>query len=87
MLGCQGVATTEGRTEVIDDYSSTAMVSAAATALRQLASRLAVHGLGGRWEGPARRACEVQLGALEDALWTHARQLDALAASGDVMEW
>ena len=64
-----------------------AAVHAAATVLRELASRLALHGLGGRWEGPARRACEAQLQALEDALRAHARQLDALVASGGVTDW
>ena len=64
-----------------------AVVTAAAEALRGLASRLALHGLGGRWEGAARRACETQLQAVEDSLWAHARQLDALVASDGVADW
>jgi hypothetical protein len=72
---------------VIDDSALTARVGEAAAALRALATRLATHGLGARWEGPARRACEVQLFALEEALRTHARQLDALVASRGVTRW
>lgn len=72
---------------MVDDAALTAQVGQAAAALRALAARLAAHGLGARWEGPARRACEVQLRALEENLRTHARQLDALVASRGVTRW
>jgi hypothetical protein len=52
------------------------VVSAHADDLRALAQHLAHHGVGDRWQGPARRHCEIQLAGLEDELVTVARRLE-----------
>lgn len=56
-----------------------ASLIAEATALRHLASRLAEHGVGDRWEGAARVSCEMALELLQDDLLHASRKLDHLA--------
>lgn len=70
-----------------EDSAAAATIHDASVALRALAARLSTHGLGGRWEGPSRRVCEVQVQALEDALRAHARQLETLAPSRSLVDW
>lgn len=52
------------------------VVSTHADDLRALAQHLGNHGVGDRWEGPARRHCEIQLSGLEEELRAVARRLD-----------
>jgi hypothetical protein len=50
-----------------------------AKVLRLMATQLGEHGVGQRWQGPARRHCEAQLMGLEEDLFSAARRLDAAA--------
>lgn len=58
---------------------SRALAREQADLLRSVAVRLGAHGVGERWQGPARRECEAQLAGLEADLYSVARRL-ALAA-------
>lgn len=58
---------------------SRSSVSAHAQELRALAGELGNYGVGERWQGPARRHCEIQLVGLERELFSIARQLDVTA--------
>lgn len=51
----------------------------AADALRAMAAELASHGVGERWQGPARRQCENQLVGLGEELFSVARRIDVAA--------
>ena len=44
--------------------------------LLALAGALSAHGVGDRWQGPARRECEAQLGELEATLRGLARRVN-----------
>lgn len=66
----------------MDDYGAArAALEGCAAQVHGLATRLATHGLGGRWEGPSRRQCELRLVGLEDDLRLIARQLEVVASS------
>lgn len=64
--------------------NSRAALEESGATLRLLARELSDHGVGGRWQGPARRECELQLTALVDDLWSVARRLDVAAAHAGV---
>lgn len=70
-----------------NDYHR-AHLAGSARALGDVADRLALHGVGERWEGPTRDQCELALLGLQQDLWGQARNLDHLAyyvASSSVM--
>lgn len=69
----------------MDESAARALLAEQAEVLRDLARRMAEHGVGQRWEGPARRACEAQLIGLEEDLRTEARRLDTVAQWGGVL--
>lgn len=55
------------------------LVAQHARAIRAVAERLAEHGVGERWQGPAQRQCENNLLALEANLKTLARHVEDAA--------
>jgi uncharacterized protein YukE len=61
-----------------NDYHR-AHLTAQAGALRDVAKRLATHGVGDRWEGPSRDQCELALDGLHHNLLELSRKLDHLA--------
>ena len=70
-----------------NDYHR-AHLNAQAGALRDVANRLAKHGVGDRWEGPSRDQCELALVGLQQNLLELSRKLDHQAhyvASSSVM--
>lgn len=50
-----------------------------AALLRLMATELGSHGVGQRWQGPARRHCEAQLVGLEQEIFSVARRLESAA--------
>jgi hypothetical protein len=52
-----------------------AAVAEQAEILRQMADRMAHHGVGERWQGPSRRECEAQLAGIHDDVRELSRRL------------
>jgi phosphate uptake regulator len=67
----------EERATLVDE--ARAVLRDQAHLLRQLALELDHHGVGERWQGPARRQCELELVALEEELRSVARRLEVTA--------
>jgi len=65
----------------MDESTARALLASQADALLLLSRRMAEHGVGDRWQGPARRACEAQISALEHDVRTEARRLNDAAHS------
>jgi hypothetical protein len=68
----------------MDDSTLRSRLAGHATTLLQLSQALAAHSVGGRWEGPARRACETQVVDLEQKLFATARKLNGVASDAGV---
>jgi len=70
----------------MDEATARSLVAGQAEALVALSRRLSQHGVGDRWQGPGRRACEALMVTLEDDLRTEARLLSHIAHYGGVAE-
>ncbi len=68
----------------MDEAAARVLVAEQAEVLRGLSRRMATHGIGEKWEGTARRACEDRLRELQHDLHTEARGLDMLAQWANV---
>jgi hypothetical protein len=65
----------------MDESTARALLASQADALLVLSRRMAEHGVGERWQGPARRACEAHIRALEQDVRIEARRLHDAANS------